>query len=171
MATPKVANRYPRPGERIAPFASARRFDANRYPNRCAINSAAWSCGFAIWTKAFGNDFRPMSIRQLALAVVDCVSTHQVLKTLHDRRFPRPLPGLRLRRFAFGESHASLSDTRRIGRPTRSGLATIRWARFFPSGRLGRDVCWICLPLWSRCRKCRMAEKPRSQNPQNYPPN
>ena len=32
-----------------------------------------------------------------------------------------------------------------------SGWAIIRWARFFPSVRLGRDVYWICWPPWSRC--------------------
>lgn len=95
MATPKVANRYPRPGERIAPSTLS---DVLMEPlpkklrdqlggeklNLCDLDESVWQ------------RFPPDAIKQLAKAAIDCVSTKQALKTLHDRRFPSLVPGLRL---------------------------------------------------------------------------
>lgn len=95
MATPKVANRYPRPGERIAPLVLSDVLAAT-LPPQLRDQLGTGELRLCDLDKSVWQRFSADQIRQLAQALVDHVSTHHVLRTLQNRRFPRPLPGLRL---------------------------------------------------------------------------
>jgi hypothetical protein len=95
MATPKVANRYPRPGAPIAPFA-LRDILMEPIPKRLRDQLGGAELRLCDLDESVWRRFPAEAIGQLAQAVVNCVSTRQALKTLRDRRFPRPLPNLRL---------------------------------------------------------------------------
>ena len=95
MATPKVANRYPRPGAPIAPFA-LRDILMEPIPKRLHDQLGGAELRLCDLDESVWRRFPAEAIGQLAQAVVNCVSTRQALKTLRGRRFPRPLPNLRL---------------------------------------------------------------------------
>jgi hypothetical protein len=122
MATPKVTNRYPRPGERIAPD-TLRELLMEPIPERlqsapgdadlklCDLDETAWE------------RFPAEVIVDLSTIVVDRVATYHARKVLERRHFPRPPEGIALEdlrlenrtrrclaREGFDEELAALSD-------------------------------------------------------------
>jgi hypothetical protein len=95
MAAQKVSNRYPRPGERIAPLA-LRDILAHPMPKRFRDRLDSAEPRLCDLDESFSRRFPAETIKQLAQAVVDCISTYQSLRALRDRSFPRLKPGLRL---------------------------------------------------------------------------
>jgi hypothetical protein len=95
MATPKVANRYPRAGERVAPD-TLRELLMEPIPERlrpvagdadlklCDLDETAWE------------RFPAEAIVDLSAIVVDRVATYHARKVLHQRHFPRPPEGIAL---------------------------------------------------------------------------
>jgi hypothetical protein len=95
MATHKVTNRYPRPGEPIAP-RTLREFLLEPIPSRfvpdappdelklCDLDETAWQ------------RFSPAGLAELARMVIDCVAAQHARKAFQHRQFPRPPKGTRL---------------------------------------------------------------------------
>ena len=96
MVTPKVKNRYPRPGERIAPY-TLREFLLEPIPAKyggadlklCDLDETVW------------RRFPAEVVNALADCVLQRISASHVRKAFQDRHFPRPpadtnLTGLRL---------------------------------------------------------------------------
>jgi hypothetical protein len=95
MATPKVANRYPRPGERIAPN-TLRELLMEPIPERlrppagdaelklCDLDETAW------------DRFPAEAIPELAAMIVDRVATYHARRVLQQRHFPGPPEGATL---------------------------------------------------------------------------
>jgi len=92
VTTPRVTNRYPRPGERIAP-STLREFLIEPIPKRwqpeanirlCDLDETAW------------DRFSPEALAELSDLVVDRIGAYHVRKFLRNRPFPRPPESLRL---------------------------------------------------------------------------
>jgi len=94
MATPKAANRYPRPGERIAPFTLRNVLTApipKQLRDQLGLELRLCDLDESVWRK-----FPRPAIAQLVRAVLAGISTSQALTAIRDHRCPRPTPGLRL---------------------------------------------------------------------------
>ena len=95
MATPKVSNRYPRSGERIAP-KTLRDFLMAQLPKRfwrdesdadlwlCDLDETAW------------DNFPVEEILELSRLIVERMAVYHVRKTFDRRHVPRPPRGIRL---------------------------------------------------------------------------
>ncbi len=95
MATPRVTNRYPRPGERIAPN-TLRELLTEPVPKRlrpaagdaelrlCDLDETAWE------------RFPAEGIVDLSKIIVDRTATYHARKVFERRHFPRPPEGIRL---------------------------------------------------------------------------
>jgi hypothetical protein len=95
MAVPKVANRYPRPGAPIVPFV-LRDVLTEPLPKKFCDQFGGAELRLCDLDESVWRRFPVEAINQLAQAVLNRVSTRQTLRTLRDRRLPRPLPNLRL---------------------------------------------------------------------------
>ena len=95
MATPRVTNRYPRSGERVAPHTlrellmepipeRLRSAADGADPKLCDLDETAWE------------RFSAETLAELSLMVVDRAATYHARKTLQDRHFPRPPEGINL---------------------------------------------------------------------------
>lgn len=122
MATPKATNRYPRPGERIAPNtlrellmepipARLRGAAGNRDLRLSDLDETAWE------------RFSAEAIAELSTIIVDRAATYHARRVLQHRHFPRPPEGLGLEdlrlenrtrrclaREGFDEDFAALGD-------------------------------------------------------------
>lgn len=94
MATSKVANRYPRPGERIAPL-TLRDYLTGPLPKRLRNLLGGMELRLCDLDESVWQRFPAETIGQLAEAVVEYISTGRVFKALQGRRFPRLSPALR----------------------------------------------------------------------------
>ena len=95
MATPRVTNRYPRRGERVAP-KTLREFLVEPVPehlqqegddanlNLCDLDETAWE------------RFPSKTLSELSRIIVDRVTTHHTRKLFRRRHFPRPPKTVRL---------------------------------------------------------------------------
>lgn len=95
LATPKVTNRYPRPGERVAP-STLREFLLEPIPKglQPSESDARWRlCDLdeTAWER-----FSPETLFELSKVVIDRVATHQARKVFQHRHFPRPPKETRL---------------------------------------------------------------------------
>lgn len=95
MATPKVSNRYPRPGERIAP-KTLRDFLMAPLPKQfwkdendadlwlCDLDETAW------------DNYSADEIQELSRVIVERMTVYHVRRTFKRRHLPRPPRGIRL---------------------------------------------------------------------------
>ncbi|MGA2034380.1 MAG: sigma factor-like helix-turn-helix DNA-binding protein [Thermoguttaceae bacterium] len=92
MVTPKVTNRYPRPGERVAPY-TLREFLLEPLPvefrAQCGADLKLCDLDETVWER-----FPAELLNQLAEVVVERVSTYHVRKAFLHRHFPRPPAGI-----------------------------------------------------------------------------
>ncbi|HEY4761819.1 MAG TPA: sigma factor-like helix-turn-helix DNA-binding protein [Thermoguttaceae bacterium] len=95
MATLKVASRYPRLGERIAPF-TLYEFLTEPIPKRLCDRLGGVELRLCDLDEKVWRQFPAEVIPELAEAVVERVSAQRVLRSLENRRFPRPSLNLRL---------------------------------------------------------------------------
>jgi len=99
MATPKVSNKYPRQGEKLAP-ATLREFLLEPIPERFWAQSGDEAIQLCDLDETAWERFPPEALREFARVIVDRVAGQQVRKAFQDRRFPRPAPGTRLAELA-----------------------------------------------------------------------
>jgi len=92
VATPRVMNRYPRSGERIAP-STLREFLMEPIPKQWQQEASSRLCDLdeTAWDR-----FSPEALAELSKLVIDRVATYHVRNVLQDRHFPRPPKSLRL---------------------------------------------------------------------------
>ena len=100
MVTPKVTNRYPRPGERIAPY-TLREFLMDPLPAEICIAHGGAHLKLCDLDETVWGSFPPEVVQRLAQTVLDRISASHVRKAFQHRHFPRPsasthLGGLRL---------------------------------------------------------------------------
>ena len=130
MAARKGANRFPRPGQRIAP-ATLRDALTERAPKR--LVGGAGTLRLCDLDEQVWDGLDPKAIGELAEIVVDRVAAACVRKAVHDRHFPRPPRGTRLA--DLGLEHRTLlclaregfdEDPGRLGEQTIGQILAIR---------------------------------------------
>jgi hypothetical protein len=100
MVTPKVTSRYPRPGERIAPY-TLREFLLEPLPADVCQRFGAGELRLGDLDETVWDRFPPDVVLRLAERVLERISASHVRKAFQHRHFPRPpavmdLAGLRL---------------------------------------------------------------------------
>jgi hypothetical protein len=95
MGTLKTANRYPRPGERIAP-KTLKGILGEPIPKRLADQLGAAGLKLCDLDENVWRKYTPSVIGQLVRAVLASISSARALSAVSDIRFPRVPPGLRL---------------------------------------------------------------------------
>jgi hypothetical protein len=95
MATPRVTNRYPRPGERIAPD-TLRELLVEPIPERLRPATGAADLNLCDLDESAWERFSPEALVALSTIVVDRVASHFARKVLQDRPFPLPPAGVAL---------------------------------------------------------------------------
>jgi hypothetical protein len=91
----KVTNRYPRPGERIAPYA-LREFLRAPLPAGVCRSGGEADLKLSDLDETVWERFPPEVVAELAEAIVERISAAHLRKGFQLRRFPRPAPGTRL---------------------------------------------------------------------------
>jgi len=95
LATPRVTNRYPRPGERIAP-ATLREFLMGPVPHPLADGSGEEGLKLCDLDESVWDRFSVETIVELSKIIVDRVAAYHIRKAFQDRHFPRPPKGVDL---------------------------------------------------------------------------
>lgn len=95
MATPRVTNRYPRPGERIAP-STLREFLMEPIPKQLRGKVSGANLRLCDLDETVWDRFPPEAIVEMSKIIVDRVATYHVRKVFQHRHFPRPPKGTRL---------------------------------------------------------------------------
>ena len=95
MATPRVTNRYPRPGERIAP-TTLREFLMEPVPERFRPDSGEDVLKLCDLDETVWDQFPTDTIFDLSKIIIDRVAAYHVRKAFQHRHFPRPPKGTRL---------------------------------------------------------------------------
>lgn len=95
MATPRVTNRYPRPGQRIAP-STLRGFLAEPIPRRFRNKYGEANLKLCDLDETVWERFPAEVVVELSRLVVDRVAACHARKAFQHSRFPRPPKGTRL---------------------------------------------------------------------------
>ena len=95
MATPKVTNRYPRPGERIAPD-TLRELLMDPIPERLRPGTGEADLKLCDLDETAWERFPAEAVVDLATIVVDRVASYFARKVMQSRHFPRPPEGIAL---------------------------------------------------------------------------
>ena len=95
MVTRKAVNRYPRPGQRIAPTTLSA-FLTEPVPAALVAGTALAGAKFCDLDETIWDKLSPEVVAQLAEAVVDHVAIGCARRAFFGRHFPRPPRGLRL---------------------------------------------------------------------------
>ena len=89
MVTPKVTNRYPRFGERIAPY-TLREFLIEPLPAEVCRQHGGTELKLGDLDETVWQRFPPDVVHRLAATVLDRISASHVRKAFQHRHFPRP---------------------------------------------------------------------------------
>ena len=138
----KVTSRYPRAGERVAPY-TVREFLMEPIPAPLAEKLGGADLKLCDLDETVWERFPAEILNELAQIIVERISAHQVRKAFQDRHFPRPPAGTHLADLHLeNRTRRCLvaKDSTRTLRP----WATIRSARSCRCGRSGRDAWSIC---------------------------
>jgi len=95
MASQKRANRYPRPGERVAP-TTLRQVLLETAPDRLVQGTEAAGLRLCELDESIWDKLTPEAIVELGEMVIARVAAGCTRKAFHQRRFPRPPEGLKL---------------------------------------------------------------------------
>ena len=95
MATPRVTNRYPRHGERIAP-STLRELLIEPIPERLRPPPDAAEMRLCDLDESVWERLSPEAVVDLSTIIVERVATYHARKVLRDRHFPRPAEGTAL---------------------------------------------------------------------------
>jgi len=95
VTTPRVSNRYPRQGERIAP-STLREFLMEPIPRRIVGKSVTSIRQLCDLDETAWEQFSPEAIAELSRIVVNRVAACQLRNVFQHRHFPRPDEGTRL---------------------------------------------------------------------------